>query len=393
MPVSHAPETTVTSENSDDKEVAGLLEVLAQIPDPRKRRGRRFALVFVLAVAACCALAGAKTYREIGDQAADLPQDVLARLGGRVHPLGRRIIAPSEKRLRTLIQALDAEALDKIIGAWLRALAQAGKLDGLLTAIAIDGKWLRGIADGSQKLFAAMLHEEKVIIGQHRIPDDTNEITQVRDLLDAIDLTGCVVTADAAHAQRDTAEYIAGKNEDGGREADYAVTVKGNQPGLQRDIYDKVTADCGAEPDHVETDYDHGRIVKRSTWVTSVGGIDFPHADQVYRIRRDTYDITGTALAKEIVHGITSLDAKRGTPSVLAHITRGQWGIESVHWLRDTAWREDQNTGYAGNGPQVMASLRNIAVSLLHLAGITEIIRTLQAICRDRTRMLAYLPL
>ena len=61
------------------------------------------------------------------------------------------------------------------------------------------------------KLFAAMLQEEKVIIGQHRIPADTNEITQVKELLDAIDLAGCVVTADAAHAQRDTAEYIAGK--------------------------------------------------------------------------------------------------------------------------------------------------------------------------------------
>lgn len=393
MPVSHDPETTVTSENSDEEKVPGLLEVLAQVPDLRKRRGLRFTLVFVLAVAACCALAGAKTYREIGDHAADLPQDVLARLGGRVHPLKRRIIAPSEKRIRTLIQAVDPEVLDRIIGGWLRALAEAGKLDGLLTAIAIDGKWLRGIADGTEKLFAAMLHEEKVIIGQHRIPDDTNEITQVRDLLDAIDLTGCVVTADAAHAQRDTAAYIAGKIEDGGREADYAVTVKGNQPGLQRDIYDKVTAECGAEPGHVEFDYGHGRIVKRSIWVTDAEGIDFPHAGQAYRIRRDTYDITGAYLAKEIVHGITSLGADRGTPEVLAHITRGQWGIESVHWLRDTAWREDQNTGYAGNGPQVMASLRNIAVSLLHIAGITEIIRTLQAICRDRNRVLAYLPL
>ena len=169
--------------------------------------------------------------------------------------------------------------------------------------------------------------------------------------------------------------------------------MKGNQPGLQRDIYDKVTADCGTEPGHIEIGYGHGRIVKRSIWVTDAEGIGFPHADQVYRIRRDTYDLDGTALTKEIVHGITSLGAERGTPGVLAHITRGQWGIESVHWLRDTAWREDQNTGYAGNGPQVMASLRNIAVSLLHLAGITEILRTLQAICRDRTRMLAYLPL
>ena len=75
----------------------------------------------------------------------------------------------------------------------------------------------------------------------------------------------------------------------------------------------------------------------------------------MYRIRRDAYDITGTYLSKEIVHGITSLDARRGTPEVLAQVTRGQWGIESVHWLRDTAWGEDQNTGYAGNGPQVMA--------------------------------------
>src|SRR5271166_4039672 len=171
------PETTVTSGNRDEKKVPGLLEVLAQVPDLRKRRGRRFTLVFVLAVAACCALAGAKTYREIGDQAADLPQDVLARLGGRAHPLKRMIIVPSEKRIRTLIQAIDAQALDKIIGAWLRALAQAGKLEPLLTAIAIDGKWLRGIADGTEKLFAAMLQEEKVIIGQHRIPSDTNEIT------------------------------------------------------------------------------------------------------------------------------------------------------------------------------------------------------------------------
>jgi hypothetical protein len=174
--------------------------------------GRRYELVFVPAVGACCALAGAKTYREIGDQAADLPQDVLARLGGRIHPLKRAIIAPSEKRIRILIQAIDAERLDQIIGGWLRALAQAGKLEPLLTAIAIDGKWLRGIADGTEKLFAAMLHDERVIIGQHRIPAaGTNEITQVKELLDAIDLAGCVVTADAAHAQRDTAEYIAGK--------------------------------------------------------------------------------------------------------------------------------------------------------------------------------------
>jgi DDE_Tnp_1-associated len=102
--VSHARATAVTSTDEHaDREVPGLLEVLALVPDPRKRRGRRYLLVFVLAVAVACALAGAKSFREIGDQAADLPQDVLGRLGGRPHPLLRRIIAPSETRIRTLL--------------------------------------------------------------------------------------------------------------------------------------------------------------------------------------------------------------------------------------------------------------------------------------------------
>ncbi len=385
MPVSHARVTALTS---TDEKVPGLLGVLARVRDPRKMRGRRFSLVFALAVAVICVLAGAKSFREIGDQAADVPQELLAALGGRPHPLRRRIIAPSEKRIRTLLHVLDAEALDQVIGDWLRALAAAGRLEGLLTAIAIDGKWLRGVADGQVKLFAAMLHQEKVIIAQHRIPDDTNEITQVEELLDPVDLTDAVVTADAAHAQHDTAEYIGGE-----RKADYLLTVKGNQPGLQAAIFAKITAACGAGPDHVAVDYGHGRIVKRSIWVTSADGIEFPHASQVLRIRRDTYALDGTALAKEIVHGITTLDAGRGTPAVLAGLTQGQWGIESVHWLRDTAYGEDGNTGYAGNGPQVMAALRNLVISLLHLAGITQITRTLQSICRDRTRALKVLPL
>ncbi len=75
-----------------------------------------------------------------------------------------------------------------LTGGWPAALAAAGRLEEALTAIAVDGKWLRGVADGQVKLFAAMLHGDGVIIAQHRIPDDTNEITQVSDLLDPVDL-------------------------------------------------------------------------------------------------------------------------------------------------------------------------------------------------------------
>jgi predicted transposase YbfD/YdcC len=397
MPVSHAPATTVTSTDESagqaGGEVPGLLAVLALVPDTRKRRGRRFSLVFILAVAVACVLAQAKSFREIGDHAADLPQEVLARLGGTPRPLLRTIVAPSEKRIRTLIQELDAENLDQIIGGWLRDLADAGRLEHLLTAIAIDGKWLRGAGDGQVKLFAAMLHEQKIIVAQHRIPDDTTETTQVKELLENVDLHNAVITADAAHAQRETAEYIAGPGEDGGRESDYFLFIKGNQPGVQRAVFDLIQAAGRKAPDHVGIDYGHGRIIKRSLWVTDARDLDFPRVSRVARIRRDRYDITGALISKEIVHAVTSLDADQASAADLAAIARGQWGIESVHWLRDTAWAEDANTGYAGNGPQVMATFRNIAVSLLYRAGVTEITRTIQAITRDRTRILSYLPL
>jgi predicted transposase YbfD/YdcC len=373
--------------------VPGLLAVLALVPDPRRPRGRRYPLVFVLAVAAACTLAGAKTFRELGDQAADLPQNVLRDLGGRTHPLRRKIIAPSETRIRTLLHLTDTEILDDILGGWLRDLADAGKLDGLLTAIAIDGKWLRGVLDGQVKLFAAMLHEEKAIIAQHRIPDDTTETTQVRELLEHVDLAGTVVTADAVNAQRDTADYIAGPAEDGGRSAAYFLFVKGNQPKLQRAIFGAVQRDCPRNPDYTELDESHGRIIRRSIWVAGAENIDFPHVRQVARIRRDGYDASGAQVSKEIVHAVTSLDENQAGAADLAKLARGQWGIESVHWLRDTAYAEDSNTGYAGNGPQAMATLRNLAISLLYLSGVTEITRTLQAITRDRNRLLDYLPL
>jgi predicted transposase YbfD/YdcC len=390
MPVSHAPVSPRALNAAVDRErVPGLLEVLAQVTDPRQRRRRRFAL----AVAVVCVLAGARSFREIGDQAADLSQEVLAALGGVPCPLRRRIAVPSEKRIRTLLQDLDGDALDAVVGGWLRSLAAAGKPSrpqvGTPEHVAVDGKWLRGVGDGPVKLFSALQHGDGVIIAQHRIPDDTTETTQVKALLDAVDLTGAVVTADAAHASRETAAYIAGE-----RAADYLLTVKGNTPGLQRAIFGKIQAECdAAAPDYRDTERSHGRTVRRSLWAAAAGGIDFPHAAQVIRIRRDTLDTGGAMIAKEVVHAATSLGADRATPADLAALARGQWAIEAVHWIRDTAYREDHSTGYAGDGPQVMATLRNTAISLLRIAGITKITRTLQAFSRDPSRILDVIPL
>ncbi len=106
----------------------------------------------------------------------------------------------------------------------------------------------------------------------------------------------------------------------------------------------------------------------------------------------DGYDAAGGLISKPIVHAVTSLNAGRAGPQDLTRIARGQRGIESVHWLRDTAYDEDVDTGYTGNGPG-HGRLPEPAISLLYLAGVTKITRTLQAIGRDSTRMLSYLPL
>jgi hypothetical protein len=379
---------------STDDELPGLLEVLARVPDPRRRRGRRYTLVFMLAVAVACVLAGAKNFREIGDQAGDLPQEVLARLGGRPHPLLRTIIAPSEKRIRTLLQEIDAAALDELTGGWLRGLAGAGRLENLLRAIAIDGKWLRGIGDGQQvKLFAAMLHEEKVIIAQHAIPEDTNEITQVKDLLDPVDLAGAVVTGDAAHAQRQTAACIAGPAEDGGREADYFLFVKGNQPGLQRAVYDAIQASCPREPDHVEIDYGHGRIIKRSLWAamlpiwtsrTSPGPSGSAATATMPMAPRSPRRSCTPSPAWEKTAPVPQ--PWQGSPAA-SGVSNRSTGCATPH----TGKIPEPATAAAGRRSWPPAG--NIAISLLYLAGVTAINRTVQAIGRDRTRMLSYLPL
>ena len=85
-----------------------------------------------------------------------------------------------------------------------------------------------------------------------------------------------------------------------------------------------IQAGCPREPDHVEIDYSHGRIIRRSLWVTDAASMDFPHIARAVRIRRDGYDAAGALLSKEIVHAVTSLGEDRAGAADLAKIARGQ---------------------------------------------------------------------
>jgi hypothetical protein len=220
----------------------GLLATLGRLPDARKRRGIRHRQASVLAIAAAAVLAGARSYTAIGEYAAELGQDVLARLQARRHPVTGRYVTPDESTLRRAIQRVDPDALDAAVGGWLADQTIAGRLAGEPLAVAVDGKSLRGAvqADGRPvHLFAAIIHNQGVVVAQREVDHTTNEITEFKPLLADLDLQGAVVTADALHTQRDHATFLVEE-----KNADYVFTVKDNQPKTLAAVADLFEQGC-----------------------------------------------------------------------------------------------------------------------------------------------------
>jgi hypothetical protein len=199
-----------------------LLECLRAVPEPRRRCGIRHRAAVVLAFAVAAVLAGADSMTAITEWAADAPPDVLAALEARCDRRGRRV-PPSPSTFRRLLRLLDAEAVAAGSGTWLSGQVMAGQADAAALIIALDGKTVRGARtkDGTAPhLLAAMICGARAVIAQRDVDVKTNEITQVKPLLEEVDITGALVTADALHVQKETARYLV---EDKG--ADYLFTA------------------------------------------------------------------------------------------------------------------------------------------------------------------------
>jgi predicted transposase YbfD/YdcC len=363
-----------------DQEPARLLLVLAAVPDPRARRGVRHRLAVILGLALCAVLAGTRSFTAIAEWAADADQasrDALGVTGA----------VPSESTFRRTLQALDADALDDAAGSW--AQQHTAPAPGTRRAVAVDGKTLRGsgVADGpGRHLLAALDHGHGVVLGQADVEAKTNEIPLFTTVLDRIDLAGAVITADALHAQRAHAEYLITR-----RQAHYVITVKRNQPGLHAQLaglpWRQIPVACQSK------EKGHGRAERRTVKVTAVAaGLAFPHAAQAIQIVRRRRPLNGknrTKWSTETVYAITSLAAIQARPADLARFVRGHWGIEDrLHWVRDVTYDEDRSQVRTGSGPRVMASLRNLAIAILRLAGHASIAAALRYHARQPGRPL-----
>jgi len=381
----------------DPESVApGLATVLSTLPDPRKPRGVRHGLVTVLSVAVCAVAAGARSFVAIAEWAADLPAEAAAALGINAAP-------PSESAVRRLVQRLDPDRFDTVIGIWIQQLSRTVAAADRPRVLAVDGKTLRGSrtsTGGSEQntrhLLAVIDHDTGTVLGQRNVDGKTSEIAEFVPLLDTLtnlsstsgDLAGAVITADALHTQRDHVEHLHTRG------AHWLLTVKGNQPTLRSQL-------AGLPWRQVQVGYRdsgnaHGRREIRTLKVVTIAaGIAFPHAAQAIQVIRKTRPLNAANKRKwrtETVYAITDLRPHQAGPDELAAWIRGHWHIENkLHWVRDVTFAEDHSQVRTGNAPQVMATFRNLAISLHRLAGATNIAAALRHHGRSATRPLRLL--
>lgn len=377
--LSQAPPVTVS------QTAAGLPAALACLPDPRARRGVRHQLAVVVSAAVCAVVAGYRSYTAIAEWVADVPASTVAALG--MDPDRR----PSEAMIRRLLQALDPDLLTTAVSGWLTGrLAATRSSASTRRAIAVDGKTLRGSGSGdtpARHVLAAFDQATGVVLASTDVDGKTNEITRLEPLLDQLgDLRETVVTLDALHCQRDHATYLAQRG------AHWIVTVKGNQPSLHAQV---AALPWRAVPQATRDDgRGHGRREIRTLKMLTVAtGIGFPHAAQALQIRRRRRRLDQPKrFTTETVYAITSLRVHQASPAQLAAWIRGHWSIENkLHWVRDVTYDEDRSQIRTRTGPQVMAALRNAAIGILRIAGVTNIAAANRHHARDSTRPLTLL--
>jgi predicted transposase YbfD/YdcC len=183
------------------------------------------------------------------------------------------------------------------------------------------------------------------------------------------DLAGVVITADALHTRREHVEHLHTRG------AHWLLTVKGNQPTLRRQLSAALAPDRGIpSQQRRRARPPRDRTLKA---VTLAAGIAFPHAAQAVQLVRKTRPLRATNKRRwrtETVYAITDLHPHQARPDELAAWIRGHWHIENkLHWVRDVNFAEDHSQIRIGSAPQVMATFRNLVISLHRLAGATNI--------------------
>jgi predicted transposase YbfD/YdcC len=346
----------------DEKVTAeSIVAYFDRVPDPRVARSRKHPLTSVLVLSLLAVISGADGFvdielfgqcqQEILEQFLDLPNGI-----------------PSHDTIGRIFAALNPLALQEAFREWIANLAQVTKGE----VVAIDGKTLRrSFRHAEDKAFVHMVSawatHNRVVLGQVKTEEKSNEITAIPRLLELLQIKGATVTIDAMGCQKEIAKKIVE------REANYMLAVKENQPTLHSDIVALFNR-AAKDPDFLDsfdfcetTNKGHGRIEARRCWTCS-------ELDSISQ-RMEWSNLACVALVEvdRTVNGKTSteqryyiaskkpLRAKEALATVRSH-----WGIENeLHWVLDIAFREDECRVRAGYAAENFAVMRHITLNLL----------------------------
>jgi predicted transposase YbfD/YdcC len=341
---------------------SNIIEHFRNIEDPRIERNKKHLVWDIISLTICAVVCGCETWEEIelyGKEKHDWLSTILQLPNG----------IPSHDTIRRLFIRLNPEQLQQCFLSWVEAVRKSSEGE----IVAIDGKTARRSHDrlldkAPLHMVSAWAHENRLILGQVKTDEKSNEITAIPQLLKLLELTGSIVTIDAIGTQKEIAKAIVEKK------ADYVLAVKANNPTLHEELQ-WFFGDIDLETDkteglidtHRDVDKDHGRIEIRECicseeidWLkpSLKGWTDVRTIAMVKATR-----IIGEKESQECRYYLSSLEPNA---ELISTAVRAHWGVEnSVHWVLDMVFREDESRMRMGNSPENFAILRRMALNLV----------------------------
>jgi predicted transposase YbfD/YdcC len=337
------------------------------LPDPRTGNAQRHNLLEVLTMALTAAVCGAETCSDFADFAVDresLFREFLRLENG----------VPSHDTFSRIFRLLDPAAFGSCFGRFLADLGEAGA-----GVVAIDGKTLRRSFDTAAgrsplAVVSAFASSTRTVIGQEsfRAGEGDSEILAARALLECLDLTGQLVTADALHCQNETARLILDRG------GDYLLRLKGNRPALHEAVvaYFAVPEVIAGLASTETTDADHGRIEERRAFVSH----DLEWLRGTKRSCSEPMEMPALACLGMIEATVTRngktttsrhyhLSSRALSAEDYLAAARSHWSIENgLHWVLDMTFDEDRARSRKDHAPENLATLRKLALNVLRTA-------------------------
>lgn len=359
---------------------ASLSERFETIPDPRISRARLHKLSDILLMTVIGVLCGANGWKEVHLICFSL-EDWLTKL------LGLENGIPSEDTFRRVIERIPAKLFQSIFVDWVNSIAdlESGEI------VAIDGKRIRGSFDrASQAKAIHMLNAYAVkaglVMANCDVDAKTNEITKIPDILDCLVLKGCIVTLDAMGCQTDICQKIMDSD------ADYTIGLKGNQGNIHEEVKEYFDLNSLEDlPSKATTDKGHGRIEIREYFSANPDQIssleNWPGIGSIIMVRSTR--IIGEDTSNEQRYYLSSLLPERIDLS--SDSIRQHWGVESLHWILDNTFREDDSRIRDRNSAQTISTIRKMTANILNHLEIEkkprETIKGKRLLCMGSTKI------